>query len=411
MHRHFLHLVTTLCFLILAVLNIYGQMPRSVFIDSLKSDHLNEMRQLKIEVPNSPDKNKKFPVILLLDGETLFDQLQIVQHNYEGGFTPPSILVSVINGRDRTLNLTPTKMTQRQGSAFNQDSGGAKAFRAFIKEELLPYLEQNYPASSYRTLIGHSYAGLFTIDTLLEDPALFDNYLAIDPSMDWDNQVTLNKAQAQLTNYEGIGVFASLGGVMHMQDPSITLENVMEDTSDYTAFARANVAFSQLMSSLPGSEGFRWDFYEDELHGTISLPSIMHGLKHLFEWYRIENVTLFNDPETPTATVVEMLTKRADKLEEHFGFAEPPLEEDLLNILGYMHSSWGNTATAEAIFVIATSYYPNSANTWDSLAEFYEGQQAWQKALVAQRKAVALSEDVYFSKRLQAIKKKEAVKD
>ena len=242
MHQQFLRLVTTLAFVLLAGFQLYAQMPRSVFTDSLQSDHLNEMRQLKIEVPHSPDHSKKFPVVILLDGQSLFDQLRTVQHNYEGGFTPPSILVSVINGRNRTLNFTPTKVSERRGAIFNQESGGAHAFRAFLKEELLPYLEQNYPASSYRTLIGHSYGGLFTIDTLVEDPELFDNYLAIDPSLDWDNEVVLNKAKAQITSYEGIGLFASLGGVLHMQDPSITLENVMEDTSDYTAFARANVA-------------------------------------------------------------------------------------------------------------------------------------------------------------------------
>ena len=35
-------------------------------------------------------------------------------------------------------------------------------------------------------LIGHSYAGLFTLNTFLRHTELFDTYLAVDPSLWWD---------------------------------------------------------------------------------------------------------------------------------------------------------------------------------------------------------------------------------
>jgi len=405
MHQLFLRATLVLSLLLLSF-NLFAQLPTTVFTDSLASQSLGETRQLKIQVPHSPDPDKRFPVVVLLDGESLFDQLKTVQQNYQGGFLPDMVMVSVINGNNRTLNFTPSKVTERNGAPYTEASGGAAAFRSFIKDELLPYLKQNYPASDYRILIGHSYAGLFAIDTLLEDPELFNNYLAIDPSLDWDEQVVVKKAATQLKTLEGKGLFVSIGGVLHMQDPSITLDNVMEDSTDYTAFARANLTFRNLAGGTPGADRFMWNFYEDELHGTIPLQSMIHGLKHLFEWYRIENVTLFNDPATPTATLVKLVEDRAAKLERELGYVEPPFEEELLTMLGYMNTSWGNLQTAKAFFDFGVKYYPNSANSWDSLAEYYEGQAAWQKAYDAQSKAVALDGDDYFTKRLDAIKAK-----
>lgn len=386
--------------------NLLAQFPKTVFTDSIASAQLGEMRQLKIQVPHHPDHDKRFPVVILLDGESLFDQLITVQDNYEGGFTPPMILVSVINGDNRTLNFTPTKVTERRGAAFNQESGGAAAFRAFLKDELIPYLESDYPASSYRTLIGHSYAGLFALDTLIEDPDLFDNYLAIDPSLDWDNQVVFRKASTQLKTLQHKGIFISLGGVLHMQDASINMDNLMEDKSEYTAFARANVAFRDLLSGTSWADEFRWNYYEDELHGTIPLQSMIHGMKHLFQWYRIEDVLKFNDPKTPTETLVRMVNDRAEKLERHLGYPEPPFEEELFEMLGYMNMDWQNPDTAETFFVMGVQYYPKSPGAWDSLAEFYEGQGDMKKAFDAQNKAVGLSSDNYFKNRLEAIKAK-----
>ena len=69
-------------------------------------------------------------------------------------------------------------------------SGGAERFTQFLADELIPTIERTYPTSGHRTLIGHSYAGLFTIHTLIHHPDLFRNYVAIDPSLDWDDQAS-----------------------------------------------------------------------------------------------------------------------------------------------------------------------------------------------------------------------------
>ena len=95
--------------------------------------------------------------------------------------------------------------------------GGAAAFLEFIEKELVPHVEANYPVTQFRTLIGHSYGGLFTLFALAERPALFNYYLAIDPSMDWSgghyHEVLPEKLSA--TALEGRSVFITMSGQLH----------------------------------------------------------------------------------------------------------------------------------------------------------------------------------------------------
>ena len=105
------------------------------------------------------------------------------------------ILVGISNRNNRTRDLTTSQIKMRRGASMDQDTGGADKFTHFIAEELMPHIDSKYPTAPYRTLIGHSYAGLFTINVLINHSHLFNNYIAIDPSLDWDSQKLLKQAK------------------------------------------------------------------------------------------------------------------------------------------------------------------------------------------------------------------------
>lgn len=115
------------------------------------------------------------------------------------------ILVGISNATHRTRDLTISEITEKYGNSFPEENGQAENFTAFLEEELFPFIDQKYPVTTYRTLIGHSYGGLFTLNTLVKHPDLFTNYLAIDPSLDWDAQKLLKESKVKLAqnNYAG----------------------------------------------------------------------------------------------------------------------------------------------------------------------------------------------------------------
>jgi len=345
--------------------------------DSLFSNTLEEQRFFWVQLPENfnPERKLKYPVIYVLDGEMHLQAVSTVHNYYWGGFMPEMIIVGISNWDNRTRDLTTSEVQSRRGAAFDQETGGAEDFTLFIEKELIPHIEANYPASTYRTLIGHSYAGLFTINMLINHSGIFDNYIAIDPSLDWDNQKLMKQSEKLLRteDYEGNSLFISLGGQLHMQNSAVTIENVMQDSSDYTLFARSNIEFSNSVNkNKQNGLKYQWKFYEQDLHGTISLPSIRDGLIFLFNWYPIENTDKFNSPDTPTDELIQIIRNREKKLKENFGYFVPPFDEELLIMLGYMNREWGNIKKSLAFFKLALEYYPDSTEALQNIKELQE---------------------------------------
>ena len=379
--------------------------------DSLYSNSLKEYRNFYVQLPANYDANKnvKYPVVFILDGEVLLPTVSNVQNFYNGGFTPEMVLVGISNSKNRTRDLTTSKITEKYGMPFNEENGAAANFSAFIETELIPFIENKYPVTNYRALIGHSYGGLFTLYTLINQPQLFSNYVAIDPSLDWDNQKLLEEAKAKLSSndYKGKSLFVSLSGQLHMQNPEITIENVMQDTSDFTIFSRSNIAFSDLVKQNDKNGlAFEWKFYPNDLHGTIPFPSIMDGLISNFKWYQMENTDRFNSPTTSKEELFSIVNYRADKLERYFNYDVPPYPEDLFNALGYMSMDMEQMEKAKMFFEFGIEYYPNSPNTYDSMADYYERNIDYNSALKFVTKAYEKSGDEYYEQRIKSLKEK-----
>lgn len=335
--------------------------------------------------------------------------LSDVQTYYSGGFTPEMVLVGISNDKNRIRDLTTSIITAKYGMPFNMENGKADNFLRFIEEELIPYVENTYPVTDYRTLIGHSYGGLFTIYTLINQPNLFANYLAIDPSLDWDDQKLLKEAQETLApqKYENKALFMSLSGQLHMQNSQITLDNVMQDTTGFTLFARSNIAFSKLVKqNAENGLSFEWRFYPRDLHGTIPFPSIMDGLISLFEWYQMENTNKINSFDTTKEALYSIIKYREQKLKKHFGYFEPPYPEELLNMMGSMQMDMQQFEKAKMYFELAMEYYPNSANAFESMAAYYEANGKFTDAIKYLEKASEVDGSENYKKKIEELKVK-----
>ncbi|PNQ72763.1 esterase [Hanstruepera neustonica] len=377
--------------------------------DSLYSQVLKESRTIYVQLPESyhANPNQKYPVVYILDGEVFLPTLTDVHHYYSGGFMPEMVLVGISNAENRTRDLTTSKITEMYGMPYKEEHGEAKNFLKFIETELIPYVETSYPVTNYRTLIGHSYGGLFTVYSLVHRPKLFANYLAIDPSLDWDDQKLVKEAKAILPQKDlsNKTLFMSLNGQLNMLDETVTIDNVMEDTSDFTIFARSNVGLKQfIQENKQNNLQFTWQFYPKEIHGTIPQPSIKDGMIALFEWFQMENTYAINNPETPIEALEGIIEHRADKLESHFGYAVPPYPEELLNMSGYMNMDMGQLDKSKLYFEKAMEYYPNSANAYDSMADYYEFQKDYTNALKYVSKAYEISGSEYHGERMAKFK-------
>jgi len=138
------------------------------------------------------DTTLRFPVLFLLDGQYDFSLLNgICGDLYYDGFLPELITVGITWSGDhpnydslRTRDLTPTTIKQVPYT------GNAPKFLAFIKSELIPYIDSKYRTDKKdRTLMGSSLGGLFTLYTMFHETELFTRYILTSPALQWDNNV------------------------------------------------------------------------------------------------------------------------------------------------------------------------------------------------------------------------------
>ncbi len=151
-------------------------------VATIHSKILGEDRPLFIYThPAYNEDQSRYPVAYVLDGEWNFRHTSgVIDLMSSREVIPWMIVVGIPNiDRDKDLSPSPVKSLPR--------GGGAPAFRRFLREEVFPYVEAHYRTEPFRLLIGHSLAGLFTVDTLLTEPELFNAYLAVSPYLIWDD--------------------------------------------------------------------------------------------------------------------------------------------------------------------------------------------------------------------------------
>jgi len=157
-------------------------------IIKINSKILNEDRTIFISLPTGYEQsNEKYPVIYILDGRANFAfSATIVDFLSRNQRMPRTIVVAIPN-TDRDRDFTPSHIIT------SKTSGGADKFLDFMKEELMPYIDNNYRTESYRTLFGHSLCGMFSIYNLFERPEMFNSFIAVSPYLMYDNNYVVNK--------------------------------------------------------------------------------------------------------------------------------------------------------------------------------------------------------------------------
>ncbi|MEL6972324.1 MAG: alpha/beta hydrolase-fold protein [Bacteroidota bacterium] len=182
------------------ILEIQAQMAQIQFDEELTIDStiLGEERPVYIHLPRNfrEDSNQRYPVLYVLDaGSQDIRMAQIAQILAAADVMPAAIIVGLPN-TDRNRDLTPPTIFQ---SEEQEQKGAADVFLQFIEQELIPHIEQRYPTSDRKALVGHSRGGLFSGYAYLQRPGLFDAYFSFSPAYWRDDHQIVAEAQQMLS--------------------------------------------------------------------------------------------------------------------------------------------------------------------------------------------------------------------
>jgi uncharacterized protein len=333
-------------------------------IDSLYSKILDEERKIWVYVPSTDNlfARQSFPVVYLLDGDAhFFSVMSLIQQFSEVNMNmvlPQMILIGITN-TDRTRDLTPSHVLTDgdiPDSTFFTTSGGGERFTSFIEKELIPYVDSLYPTSPYRVLIGHSYGGLFSVNTLLNHTKLFNGYIAIDPSLNWDNNLLIKQAKELLAqkNFEGTSFYLSIANQGYSDTDSVK--------DNAASFELAKCLEANSKSNLR----FNWRYYKDDNHGSVPPISEYDGLRFLFDFYNPKlPYRKFRDP---SYNVDSFIVAHYDRVSKYMGYAFPP-PESLVNWLGYLFIMEKQYDKSYDLFKLNIANFPSSPNVYDSMGE------------------------------------------
>lgn len=100
----------------------------------------------------------------------------------------------------RSLDYTPADLATGKPAHDPRNpermSGGSADFRNVILSDIAPWVEQNVKLDAQRrALWGHSYGGLFVLDSLL-DGRYFSHFFAASPSLSWADERMMKKIRA-----------------------------------------------------------------------------------------------------------------------------------------------------------------------------------------------------------------------
>ena len=132
---------------------------------------------------DSPDDT--YPTLYLLDGGSLFPLL-VGYYRYLllGEEVPSMIIVGISYGSDRFAGGNYRASDYTAPSDERDYWGGAGAYQAFLKNELMPWVEKTYRSRADRRIVfGHSIGGQFVLYTAQTQPSLFWGHIASNPAL------------------------------------------------------------------------------------------------------------------------------------------------------------------------------------------------------------------------------------
>jgi len=390
--------------LLLLTLCVNAQNDKSIIIgkkEVITSKVLNENRTLWIYNPSNTSQNtnpdKRYPVLYLLDGDAHFySTVGIIQQlsQANGNGVLPEMIVVAIENTNRLRDFVSSNNLNKPNP-----------FIDFLSSELIPYIDKNYNTAPYKMLVGHSLGGLTAIDILTKYPELFNAYIAIDPSMWYDNEKYLNNTITNLPqqNMNGKSLFV---GTANSMPKGMTLSQLKNDSSFETQHIRSIFKLDKFLKANNNGLLYQQKYYETDRHNTIPLISEYDGLRFIFDYYHLDATQ--KDFADTTILIASKLKMHYANVSEKIGY-ENAAPESFINYLAYDALGKKHFNKAKALFELNIEWYPESNNVYDSYADYYLSQKDTANAIVNYQKILQIKDDAETLRKLNTLTKKETI--
>lgn len=342
--------------------------------DSIDSKILEEMRHFKIILPSTYEQYSKikYPVLYVLDGDFLIHSTSgILEYMSKTGQIPEMIQVYISN-TNRTRDFTPSHSEINYEGEIDPSleiSGGGKNFLSFLNLELVRFIKKRYRTNSFNVIVGRSFAGLIGGFDYLQDRTEFDSYLLIDPSFWWDEKFTVEKTENALDN------------TLNRKRIYISSSDNFKFSNYIEKMRNSQISFFEnIKNKNIDSTKIKLELFEQNTHGTVTIPSLYKGLSFLFEDYFLEGMKYRN---------AEEIISHFNQFSKNYYADFTPLE----GMINWLASVQIEENDAIKLYEWNVHNYPTSIDALLVLADQYEKHNIIEKAVSTYTEILNIDEE------------------
>lgn len=328
--------------------------------DTISSQRLNEEREITIGLPPSYDKHagQKYPILVLLDGDFLFDPFQgALSYGYYWDDLPEVIIVGISQNKK---NERETDCMVDETTGLPSEKG--EQFFEFIGMELLPYIQKKYRTAPFKMIAGLDTTAGFLNLYLYKDNPVFDAYISMSPELPAEMEKNIPARLSAIAKPIFYYHSSADGDVKKMRNRIMALDEEAKKLKKETL-------------------NYRFDDFKGASHYSLVLNSIPSALYQIFSVYQPISIVEFNEKiATLPSGYADYLIKKYDVIDKSFALKLPIRLNDFKAIEAAILK---NKAYDEfdVLAQLARKNYPKSMLADYQLAQMWEKKGDNAKAL------------------------------
>lgn len=375
MQRFFLLLLLSVGFLVKA------QVKQEIF----ESFKLQERRDVQYYFPENMDDTKKYPLVIVLDANYLFDQVVATSKFYSRFHGMPEGIIVGINQSKDDLRY--------DDCAFEPDTGlpseKGKKFFEFLGMELIPYLDLSFNTAPFKMIIGYDITANFQNYWLFKENSLFNAYVSISPT---------------LAPEMGTRVASRLGAF----DKQIFYQLIVDGEKN-----KNTAAVKEMNKAIKAIDKESLHYFFDEYQNADHISVVTYGLGKAFD-----NIFGMFKPISPKEYKTQILTSeepvfnylenKYKGIEDLFGFSKPMQLNDIMAIYAASRKK-EDFESLKPLAELCKKQYPETMLGFYFEGEYFEQLGEPKNALKTFEKAFQMEEIDFLTKEM-ALEKMDALK-
>lgn len=340
-----------------------------VIVETIYSEKLQQERQLKILLPKgySDTDKKTYPIIVVFDGDYLFELVSGNTDYYSYWEDIPGVIVVGINQADFRFD----DVTYSEQNSLPIESG-AKFFE-FIGMEVLPFVQKKFKTEVFKVAVGHGETANFINYYLLKDQPLFNAYINISPDFAPDMPNYLAERMSSIQSKIFYYMATSKNDVPHIRETTNTLH------SKYKTIDNKNFLYN-------------FDEFETPSHYALPAHALPKALENIFLVFQPISKKEYTESILKLeGSPVEYLVEKYQTINDLFGIKKQILVNDFKAIAAAIEKN-KTYEHFEALSKLARKEYPDALIGHYYLARFYEQTGEPKKAMRTYQSAYILEE-------------------